>query len=1395
MNTGVHKPAAIVTGQQIRVDVPEQGTMNFVFELTGQTLPVPVSNEWATRYKHVMTSVLAQREKYLSLRVDERVPTWVFHQREFSFPQDRVPPEEVLRLKDRTLMRMPSAALQEVQRVKRACDVSLWKYDRDTQAGTPIPPANWKPAILLRFPLKAPARPDIDQLGADEQVFELSGTPQGERYYLDRLGLFSEATPEVDVEGVDFFLEEKPDATADPIDSWTIARTNLTEQSRPGTFMRVADDIPRPYVATKKEPIDTLRLLQLLSITNSGGYFVRVPSAKTYATLIVCVTLKPRISDALASVTMPLAANAVLYDNALPPDVVRFEVDDSIHIAPFAPVGHVAFGWLRPGTKDTPEDKFGYHTISLVEYRGIDAAGTVLQDLDSVTAISPLSELPAQTIERNASPRADDRATDPTGSQGGVAAIRLLSRHQLKALIDSGRVSQSNDDQRSFRGQMCCYDEVGGESPYKPLGSEARRNITVTPGLRDVFGNRFLATSGEIKRRLFYTDALIAPAEWPGFRFSVFPTVDAGIPSISLEVCYTPTDNEKDRAARYSRLVEIRRQIEGARSDVQVQLIVHPLLQVAIDLTTDLIAWLVKTLIPLESPTRKVKPDPRFLPLPPFHCDGTVFNIPKLFQARIEIVRTDPSLLPQTAHRPSNKTLSQIIYDEIAKASSTVMCAEAASPILFREASRKDEFRAVAQAFEEVFSTAYAVKVGFLRNQLNQHELWFVPSELFPTAKLDPAEQRKWTFSTARPLSNKLGTDTFEVPLFAGGEGEKYWHGFPLRSIHFVEQDYDELGRAAFGLIEKVFTPSAVSEPSDARSVRDALKAKEAIAKRLAEWDQGLGSPTYMIPMFPDQTTADGAAVSRLAGDAFLKAVTAFYNIDTVVQLPLERLGDKVSIAMFHGKVISPFTSSTNKNKGVPASRLPGFSDVLLAGGEQKVTVLYDVPPGTNDPNSTDEVPVIKEADQLEIIFTHVQLKSEIVKDTENTSFSLGRWLELVSPLALAWHGIGTPIPVALRRFPLKPSIDVPSVKVPQLKSNKIGKQEVGLLIKWGWEMSFVAEGTETDIVHTTIRYNEPETTSVTSDFVFDTDWEPRSLLHCLVVFKLLSDQWGVISPDKRMPVLSSLMGYLQSKLATPQTQYRVAADQPSDTFDIRFHPLRIEKPQCLVMQKLEPLLARKVDPGFHRFTIVARGESDDNRAFLISRSESPPAVYNLRPSLRLTRNEKIGSRLLDSRLIFECALVEAPREYWARNSWTDVLQYQPTEKQDLAGSLIDFIVTLLNGADVASLALEVNAALYCRREALSIFTPFSLIPSDMMPSGSTAATEIATRIHSKFEAFVKDHGLPKEVDESWLRLRIKISQPKSSFGQRTLIEIAAIDFPLATPAAKKRLRSKLKKK
>jgi len=88
-------------------------------------------------------------------------------------------PEEIVTIPDlkKTVLRLPATVLQEVQLVGRACDVSLWQKDAETQQGTVLPPA-WQPAILLRFPMQTSRTQTQNKArrkesSANEFIFEL----------------------------------------------------------------------------------------------------------------------------------------------------------------------------------------------------------------------------------------------------------------------------------------------------------------------------------------------------------------------------------------------------------------------------------------------------------------------------------------------------------------------------------------------------------------------------------------------------------------------------------------------------------------------------------------------------------------------------------------------------------------------------------------------------------------------------------------------------------------------------------------------------------------------------------------------------------------------------------------------------------------------------------------------------------------------------------------------------------------------------------------------------------------------------------------------------------------------------------------------------------------------
>ena len=199
----------------------------------------------------------------------------------------------------------------------------------------------------------------------------------------------------------------------------------------------------------------------------------------------------------------------------------------------------------------------------------------------------------------------------------------------------------------------------------------------------------------------------------------------------------------------------------------------------------------------------------------------------------IQIMRTDQNLLPQPTDLPTDSQLRKAIQEQITSATSPVnLASKASGSRFFDDAKRGDEFKLVAEAFQRQLSSAYSIHVGFLRDQFNQHELWLVPNDLFPSPPSDATGQSIWSFATARPLKNTLWTDDFVVPDFASNTSDvPNWKGYPLKAQHFVEQDFDELARSAFAFIEaEAFKPGIVTDPNNADLIRAALEAKERIA-------------------------------------------------------------------------------------------------------------------------------------------------------------------------------------------------------------------------------------------------------------------------------------------------------------------------------------------------------------------------------------------------------------------------------------------------------------------------------------------------------------------------------------------------------------------------------------
>jgi hypothetical protein len=1401
-NSGHVRPATVATAQQIRVDPPPSGPMSFEFSVGGATTPVLISRPDAINSQAFMTDALGKdRAKYLTLAADDRLPTWVFGQRSYTIANP-IPNEDKIEIevpdpatpgakRKLIIAKLPTSALAEVSPTTGSF-VSLTRFDSTSNSMVALPRSNWQPAIMLRFKLNAaPPTPDLP---AGAQIFELEGTPQGDRYFLDRLGLldaFLSATSDPnppDLEAVVLALQESAAGAPAKIDDWTIIRTNLTREARSGetalTRAAAAEPAKLPFVAISggdaDQDKDAVRLLQMISITNSGGYFLRTATAPAKAdTLVLSIVLKAKPDsdkDNEESMWLPRAANAVALASATAPDSVRFNGLEHIQIAPAVPPGHVLFGWTRaePDSKTTDEDKFGYGTISLVEYSAIDGAGQPvgLESADTVVAISPSQPLRGKSFERMSPLLASGVSGAHYLHTGDIAAIRLGGRASASAAIATAEATASTVVQH-FRATLQCFDERTKQSPYWRLSDQSRSQITFTPGFRDVFGNRFEAASAPaVRRRLFYTDPLTNPAEWPGIRFAAYPGLQNGKPYLHLEMQYRYLKRGEDKKARIKRLKEIRAQLLGANADVATTISAEPIVTGTVNLSTAKLADQIGKWIDLENENQDQRDDPLVEPLAPIVCNGAVDDLCK-FEPTLTITRTNPNYGPADGDLPDSAVLAAQIKAQIGTASSRVwLQAASASPTSLPQLSSlavaprpNDEFCKIAKAFQENFAAAMNMQVGFQRNRLNEHELWLVPNGFFPTARY-----ADWAFATARPLSNKLGTESLRVPDFNAScttSGPDCWRNHPIIAQTVIDQDLDELGRVAFRLVEQESTGLAVmSDRGNASAARRLLSEREQIALTLTSF-QGDGGPGYLVPLYDKPDGLEPPGVVRACKDAFLRNLNAFYDTDTVVQLPLAAAGSD-KIQTFEGSVTATFAADS-------AAPRPLVSNFLVGGGDDKVTVLYDLPPGTRDYNA------VQRLERITAVIHHIQLPVKEGAPKDKNLFNQGPWLELVEPQQLAWEAPAGFIPVADRRFPAKPVIKATETLLPWLNTATppITTSNASLLVRWGWRFTFgLIDASRNDVVHVTVRYNESPAGSGTASALTAAaaEWRPQSLLNCLVALKLLEDHLRTISEPERLQITADLATFLRQMLAGGATMKALAtAAQPKDQFAIRYEQTTPDADLGGRSIMKGPISVAWSAPASTRnVTVSALADANNNNAVLTGNSP----VRNYRTALRLLRNERFGpsDHAANPSLIYECAPVESPLECWASNIWSATLTFDLTG-HTLQQALRDFFAGLLLGTNLSSIGLEVGAALRWQSGKLEGTTPFSILPTDIKPTGLNAANAVADFVHAKYTALLGS-SIPPDVTPK-LRLRVKLTTDDTGAARRTLLDLNAIDFPL----------------
>jgi len=1408
---GVKASATQATGQQVAVTVPTDGTtMNFQFTAGDTTSQVMVSNDDATDHDTMMQAVLGD-PKYFTLTADPNLPSWVFHPRQYSCAQPKDDDKVLVTIPGSatgfTVVGLPDAAIEEVIDEVGGSFVSL------CSKGTPVVPLKrelWQPAILVRFPLKLATPPT--NFPAAMQLFEVTGTPQADRYFLDQLGLLPPgvANPP-SIAGIALLLEHTDRGTkalvrTAPLTEWTVARANLTSQARANqnefrAAVAPAADFQYPYIASYKsgapnEPnyaTDTISLLQMASITNSGGYFLRTPATTPADGLTLVLAVLLNQVDAPASATdsdvfdlddsaqLPLAANAIAYSPSptpgaalVFPDFVRFESIQHVQVTAAAPPGHILFGWTRDqlltpptGPTSNPDpDEFGYGTISMVAYSVTDGNNTSLKSIDDSQALSPVSPLEGQNLP-SATPAAV--APEMLHHTGGGSAMRLRSAGSMKtapalavAATAPATVTQY------FRATYPCFDSK--DNPWLWVGDPKRRLITVEPGMRDIYGNSFdLKNPAPFARTLFYTDALIAPSDWPGVRFALYPSLSsAGQPQLNLEMSYHFLDLKTDKTIRLKQLSAILRQLQGvgadiAHSDVSLSLSASPLLKSKFQLNLGEVFTQLQSFQSAEKGNATASPPPLVYTPPPIPCDGTVSDC----------VWFDPQLLLQRtmdAYGPASyihSELADTIVNQVMSASSRVNLQLAASSTATSQ--QTDSFADVAQKFQDTIAGQLQAYAAYLRDPQNQHELWLIPGAFFPQADSSAA----WSFVTPRPISTSLGNDTFPGPDFTQPDAIDSSGALKLsKQLTMTDLDFDDLGRSAFQLIEDATADlNVLPLLANQNAMRALLATRQSLADLLANFGavSALPSP-YLVPIFLNDSgqpgNFDSEAIVRSTQDAFRQNLSGFYALSTIIQLPLSRQGNS-KIQLFEG-VVQPFSAAS-------AATNPVFSDVLLGRHQDgtpdtKVTVLYDLPAGLDATQATKPA-------SIQINFNYVQLPVDTTQQLP-AGFNQGRWLKLASAYSILWNTPANYIPVALREYPSDPILLSAQTTLPQLPT-KITASDAQHLSAWGWLISFELPDAESeDAVNIEVLYNPAPQTSKPVAFaaLASPTWTPPSLIGGLYVLSQLRNNWERFDPTARLVALNSLASSLIPQLS-PRT-VRALAEMPTlaDDFKLAVGSTSIyNDPHALsIMQTItveQPLAigAKSIA------TLVAAADGINNKASLLG-GTPPPRSFRI--TMQRTRNETLPgwTPKVNTLLVYHGASVQSPVDYSPLNVWNAQLAFDMTGYTSLKDALSAFFSQFLLSQTLTGANIEITLWHVWQKNQQQTPDPIGIIPS-----GTLIAEGVPERIFSVCEKYFGP-GLPprKDVDSSSVRMRIKVTEEASAGPEpRLLVDIEAIDFAL----------------
>jgi hypothetical protein len=1433
-------PATVLDGRQAPTTVEQltQGVqLLYQADPKGNLIPQPGGDGDVGKTHAAVTAALEDPGTYFSLSEEKQIPDWIYQQKIFSLPA-KPAPEDTLAVGDRKLVRLPAGVLREaalqgsVDTMPPPAPVSLCKVitkkreNASFQQLDPLDQKQWQFALLLRCPID----PAWDK-GGNVPVFELGGIPQSERWYLDWLGLLEDLGKKLTAPRVRLWIEKplKPNQTEPDrieITQWVIARRNLTGLARPGTDSLAADEavVNYPYAVTEANSEDTLRLAQMASITNSGGYYLQAYQAAAGGDLnfapephtLILVQCFPNTAaqEGVSAVQLPPYANAAIFPkeaqqpdpaNPLEPSVVRFEGLKHVVSEPYAPAGCVSFGWRQAlpaivdKTKDfLPSSKVGFaRSIHLLDYDVKDGNQTpILQWQEQVKwtqdnttgewkrssdstseacignsgpALSPVKPLPGQD-EQNAR----------------IAALRMDI--PPAASDEHGEDEPPNPSWYYYRVTVRFAQDADG---FGYLNDAKLRNLTMRAGLRDIYGNRLLQDLAAQSKKIYYTDSLVPPGEWPGFAFAIYPSAPG---RVTLQMRYSKPQKSNGGVSAdpndiRRQLTRIQAQIKGASDDIAIDLddpvFSFTLAQGNPSIKQALLPLLASAVTGAETAEPQTPPafDVAFK-------DGIPMDRPYLFTPSLVVRRTNLDYLPADGY-PADPDLQAAIKEQISKAVATMTLAAKAFDA---NSNTAGVFGDIANNFATLIAPQLHCQAAMRRNRFNEHELWFAPNAIFPKARTEPP-----VFSTPRPMSNTLGADSFPIPDFATTQSVAKWRDFPLTKTNVAKIDFDLVGRRVFNLLETLSNPTAITsrapspdQPQSGLLWAQIMAAKDGVATYLG--DPGNGYIQSFFVQTRDAARPEG--IQRMAQDAFQRDLRLFYGVDALVQWPLDVQPIKGGVTNFYGKsqpVIDPATPPQ-----------PAFSDFVLnakqdSGGTGlvgRLTVTYNLPTGEGGNFKN------WKTSSYTAQITHLQLP--VPGESETYIFNQGEWLELVAPqnskdVTALTYATPVTVPAVVRNFPNEPSIPAtqPVTSIMGIPNNPFPLPEE--LAGWGWQVQIDTDDVASDILYLEVAYNADEASSKSQDDVADAsdDWEAKSLLQALVVLGKLADlpasKWTESNGQRALEALPYLLGNLLRQLRRANAP-ATAADgtvQQKDYFTLPLSALKeltaapgnwvAAKDVVATIEHSGDFPEHQIPKNVARVTVGPARIKDSQNQDKLSvplRLFGTNAAWNYRPGVRLKRNYNLVDGLdTTPSLVYECGPVYFSGFVPVANRWTQITIVEVASQSQLSDALKDSMEKILGkDATLASYLLRLDC-----KHAFNIvgdtkaINPFAIFPADYnYTSTAKTATDI-TRSYANWLGGSSPADLLSRIPGAAFLLGIQVARRDAV--NRVLLEVEALSF------------------